>query len=577
MISGKYLSVIGLFFLHSISAQSFLNLDLEETNLKNLPLKWMTLNGGYTYQSDKDIKFSRNRSIKITRTSSNSTEYASVHTQVPIHLFRGKTLHLTAKVKIQSQQNGNAGLWIKVNDEKNAIISFDNMENQRIEGTTDWKEISLTMKISPQAERIMLGGIFQGQGIAWFDDFKLTSDQQPIGDASKKDKLSQEEITLLKKYIYPLKTFDPEYSNNQDLEILKKLTGNSKVIALGESTHGSAEIFKMKDRIIRFLIQNNNFNIFSIEARMPESYRISDYIIKGEGSAKDCLRGMNFWTWKTNEVLNMIEWMKKYNQSADKKVSFTGFDMQNFSTPITELKKEFKDSPSIIRKLDDLEILLINFKDKKLKKTASVMDSKDKETAQSILSSIKKEISTTPLSSNDPEWTRQYIRLLEQNTELNTLTRDQFMAENVLWIKNHNPDSKIILWAHNGHINKAPIRMGKYLSDELGKDYVSIGFAFYSGQYTAKGENGLTAYDAQEPYVGTYEYYLNSINEPYFILDIKKMKEDNNERLNWLIKDLDLRRTGAANIPDEFTHKNISEDFDYLIFINQSTASVLFN
>lgn len=101
--------------------------------------------------------------------------------------------------------------------------------------------------------------------------------------------------------------------------------------------------------------------------------------------------------------------------------------------------------------------------------------------------------------------------------------------------------------------------MGKYLSDKLGKDYTAIGFTFHSGQYGAKGENSLRAYGAQEPY-----------------LDIKKIKEDNYERLKWLIEELDFRIIGSLNKPDEFKFKNISEDFfDYLIFINQSTASAL--
>lgn len=576
MILRKYFPVITFFFLHSISAQSFLNFDFEETNSQNMPLKWYNNSnkGSYSFEIDNRNKFSGERSMKIV-SHSLKTNSGSLYTQLSARLFRGKELHLTAKVKVESLQSGNAGLWIRVSDEKNRIISFDNMKDLRIKGTKDWQEVSLTMKISPKAEKIIIGGLFEGEGTAWFDDFKVTSDQQPIEDVSKRDKLNEEEIDLLKNYIYPLKTYDPDSKDNQDLEILKKLVGDTKVLALGESTHGSSEIFKMKDRIIRYLIQNKNFNIFSIEARMPESYRVNNYTIQGEGSVKNYLGAMDFWTWQTQEILNMIEWMKKYNQSSDKKILFTGFDLQDFYTPINELKKEFKDNPPIIGKLDELTELLANLKDKKRNNTMTETDKKEKEAAVSIISIIKKDINATKSTQSDPVWLDQYVRLLEQNIELKRSDRDQFMAENVLWIKKNNPDSKMILWGHNGHISKEPTCMGKYLSDNLGKDYTTIGFAFHSGQYSAKGENGLTAYDAQEPYAGTYEYFLNYINEPYFIVDIKKIKADNNEKLKWLIEELDFRITGSLNKPDEFKSKNISEDFDYLIFINQSTASVL--
>ncbi|MGE8556255.1 MAG: erythromycin esterase family protein [Chryseobacterium jejuense] len=573
MILRKYLLVIALCFFHSISAQSFLNLDFEETNINNLPLKWDFKKGGYSYQIDNITRFSGNKSMQIISSSANTSDSASIYTLLPVHLLRGKELHLTAKIKVQSQQSGNAGLWIKVSDAKKSVISFDNMKDKRIQGTTEWKEISLTMKISPNADKIVVGGLFEGEGIVWFDDFKLSADLKPVEDVSKKEKLSQEEITLLKKYIYPLKTYDPDTNNTHDLEILNKLIGDPKVLALGESTHGSSEIFKMKDRIIRYLIQYNNFNIFSIEARMPESYQVSNYTIKGKGAAKDYLRAMGFWTWNTHEVLAMTEWMKKYNETSSCKILFTGFDMQDFYTPLNELKINFKDNPSILEKLDKLGPLLANFKDKK--KGDRIVDTEKKGIVVSIITDIKNDINKEKIGNDNLIWINQYLRLLEQNTELNSFTRDKFMAENVLWIKNHNQDSKIILWAHNTHVNKAPIRMGKYLSDQLGKDYTTIGFAFHSGQYTAVGENGLTAYNAQEPYIGTYEYFLNSINEPYFILDIKKIKEDNNDKLKWLIEGLDLRFTGSKNHPDEFMHKNISEHFDYLIFINKSTASVL--
>jgi erythromycin esterase len=33
--------------------------------------------------------------------------------------------------------------------------------------------------------------------------------------------------------------------------------------------------------------------------------------------------------WNTQEVLDMIKWMRKYNETTDKKIEFTGCDMQS--------------------------------------------------------------------------------------------------------------------------------------------------------------------------------------------------------------------------------------------------------
>jgi hypothetical protein len=37
---------------------------------------------------------------------------------------------------------------------------------------------------------------------------------------------------------------------------------------------------------------------------------------------------MYFWTWNTEEVLNMILWMREFNRSGKGRIEFTGFDMQ---------------------------------------------------------------------------------------------------------------------------------------------------------------------------------------------------------------------------------------------------------
>ena len=52
------------------------------------------------------------------------------------------------------------------------------------------------------------------------------------------------------------------------------------------------------------------FTIFSIEANMPEAYAVNNYVLNGVGDPKQLLQGMYFWTWNTQEVLDMILWMR---------------------------------------------------------------------------------------------------------------------------------------------------------------------------------------------------------------------------------------------------------------------------
>jgi erythromycin esterase-like protein len=112
------------------------------------------------------------------------------------------------------------------------------------------------------------------------------------------------------------------------MQALKSLIGDARIVSLGEATHGTREFFQLKHRLLEFLATEMGFTIFSIEANMPEAYRLNDYVLNGTGDPAELLRGMYFWTWNTEEVLEMIRWMREFNASGRGRVQFTGFDMQ---------------------------------------------------------------------------------------------------------------------------------------------------------------------------------------------------------------------------------------------------------
>ena len=119
-----------------------------------------------------------------------------------------------------------------------------------------------------------------------------------------------------------------------DMQALKPLIGNARIVSLGEATHGTREFFQLKHRMLEFLATEMGFTIFSIEANMPEAYRLNDYVLNGTGDPAELLRGMYFWTWNTEEVLEMIRWMRAFNASGRGHVQFTGFDMQTHTVAL---------------------------------------------------------------------------------------------------------------------------------------------------------------------------------------------------------------------------------------------------
>lgn len=124
-----------------------------------------------------------------------------------------------------------------------------------------------------------------------------------------------------------------------DMQRLDPVVGDARIVALGEATHGTREFFQLKHRLIEFLANRKGFTIFSIEANMPEAYRLNEYVLQGTGDPKQLLKGMYFWTWNTQEVLELIEWMRQFNQSGKGHIEFTGFDMQFPTVPLDIVRK----------------------------------------------------------------------------------------------------------------------------------------------------------------------------------------------------------------------------------------------
>ncbi len=154
-----------------------------------------------------------------------------------------------------------------------------------------------------------------------------------VANASLAQEPTSPQLDWVRANAVKLDTCDPS-APLTDLLPLKAMIGNARIVALGEPTHGTREAFRMKHRLLEFLVREMGFSIFSIEANMPEAYRLDDYVKSGRGDPYDLIQGMYFWTWDTAEVHDMVEWMRSYNRehpegpTTRERLSFTGFDMQ---------------------------------------------------------------------------------------------------------------------------------------------------------------------------------------------------------------------------------------------------------
>lgn len=379
-----------------------------------------------------------------------------------------------------------------------------------------------------------------------------------------------------------------------DMQKLSAVVGDARIVGLGEATHGTREFFQLKHRLVEFLASEKKFTIFSIEANMPEAYRLNDYILHGTGDPKELLKGMYFWTWNTQEVLAMIEWMRELNHSGKGHIEFTGFDMQSPSVSVDIVRKFVIANDAEYFTKSDLA-----FQDVQLLAGAPPPVSQNGRDVSQMLraSGFQRECEelvlhlkenrdfylSQGLTNKDVDWVLQNAQLVLQYVQLKagSKSRDESMAENVKWIADHNPGGRIILWAHNGHItrstNFAYEPMGRYLSRWFGTQYVNFGFAFNEGSFRAvEPGQGLHEFSLGPAPEGSLDRALGDSDIPVFALNLRSIPF-NGPVAEWMREPHNTRSIGAV-YSDKFSGKafvnvRIQDSYDALLFVNQTTAA----
>ena len=116
-----------------------------------------------------------------------------------------------------------------------------------------------------------------------------------------------------------------------DLQPIKRVFREIRIIGLGEATHGTREFFLFKHRLLEFLFKEMDVRVLAIETGYSSTSDINDYVMGKPVDAAQALAKQGFWPLNTREMRVMLDWMRAYNArvSVNKKVKFVGFDIRS--------------------------------------------------------------------------------------------------------------------------------------------------------------------------------------------------------------------------------------------------------
>ena len=379
-------------------------------------------------------------------------------------------------------------------------------------------------------------------------------------------------------------------NSSSELQGLDAFLSAAEIVGMGEASHGTSEFFAMKDRLFRYMVQKHGYKAIGFEGSWGGALYVNQYVLHGIGSAEEAISKMRFWTWETQEVVRLVEWMKTYNEGVteDAKIYFYGFDMQSSDEEYYWINQYLE--PLDVGLKESVDQLLSDFIENQdyssypsLPEAEQLAYREQLEMARELFVAKKDEL-VAQSSNREYEMVLHSFDIIIQSelywkNHSDDKTRDAFMAENTNWIKSF-VGGKIALWAHNGHVSfRSEFAQGGILRATYGKSYKNIGFSLSSGTVRAVVlAQGLIVDDnvIMDDECGTAGQVLGGLDKPDFYVVFDEL-QSGTLSYEYFYSLQPFFTIGALFNPDArsyFIRQMMPDGFDVLIHFTNTNHAV---
>ncbi|MFG2766280.1 erythromycin esterase family protein [Streptomyces rubiginosohelvolus] len=321
----------------------------------------------------------------------------------------------------------------------------------------------------------------------------------------------------LRTHAVPLDHLDPK-APLDDLEPLRAIIGDARVVAIGESSHFIDEFASMRERILRFLAERCGFTVLAFEYGFSEGFPL-DAWAQGEGTDDD-LSAHLAGTIPVG-VDEPLRWMRRHNRTASTPVRFAGVDIPAAGgsllpalAPVADYLRRI--DPESLPVVQEAMRIAQSFAGGSAAVAAPAwarLATAEQDALSATLTRLLirfRSVEPLYVSRGDQHSYDIAVRRLEgashadygframadlfagKGLTADTSARDVYMAESVLWhLERCEPGTRVVLAAHNAHIQKTPVSfnghltglpMGQHLHRALGDDYFALGLTSTTGR-----------------------------------------------------------------------------------------------
>jgi erythromycin esterase len=367
--------------------------------------------------------------------------------------------------------------------------------------------------------------------------------------------------------VVPIASLDA--TDFRDLQFLKPLLAEARVVQLGENSHGTAEPQVLRGRLARFLHEELGFNVLAFESALYLCHRADSRAsdVEPQRTITSSLVGV----WHTREMLPLFSYLRQ-TRLGPRPLRLAGFDVQPIGSAKRERPQFFAD---LVARVDERYAAEVKTFDTSFiaeldKGSASRREYLRTHAAASIAgyqrlaafldanrAAIEKAAGReAPLvAAQEARSMVAYLRY-QTSAEMKDYAeiRDRGMADNVAFLAEQLfPGEKIIVWAHNYHVRYgnaeiaatkdvfpgvAARSMGSWVRERFGSRVYTIGQYEYEGRAL---DNARQPYAIAPAADGSLEQRLSAAGLPLAFVHLRGPAA---EGFEWLFRPVSARYNG---------------------------------
>ena len=275
-------------------------------------------------------------------------EKGKIGTLLPVYQLNKKGAEVTVSIRYKTLNCERAYITLNTIGAGEQFLRSDTIE---LPLTEEWKEVSQKVKIK---DAYLLNVFIEAIGSELaFNNIRVSAFKLEANGAQLKNETApKSDNTILKKS-------DVITLNGVDFSKIPSM--QSRIMAIGETVHGSKTLGHMAFNIIKQRIIKQGCNLVMHEYPLEYSFYVNRYIKNDPRfKLKDIERYMEG-SLSSEHTIDFIKWLRAYNSTHNNRVSFWGIDIESLdiasSVDLSEFVKalcsnrETPETDSIVKRL----------------------------------------------------------------------------------------------------------------------------------------------------------------------------------------------------------------------------------